>query len=125
MALKKILNFHEEVTHKRLREICAQYGACVYTKIRFADIIPIEKSGISDSEYRFALQSHFDFVVSDSKHTPLFAVEFDGQTHNKAEQKARDKVKDNLCSQFAFPILRINSKYLFYKPQFRFVKLVR
>lgn len=115
MAMKKIFNYHEEVTHNKLRDICKQHGVSVYPKLRIADILPIEKSGISDTDYRFALQSHFDFVVVDSKHTPLFAVEFDGPTHNREEQKSRDETKYRLCDRFEFPILRINARHLFDK----------
>ena len=111
-ALKKILNLHEEATHLRLRNVCEKHGASVYTKIRLADILPIENSGISDIEYKFALQSHFDFVISDDKHSPLFAVEYDGPLHINKDQQARDKKKELLCKKFDFPLLRINNRYL-------------
>jgi len=110
--LKKILNLHEEATHLRLQEVCEKHGASIFSKVRLADILPIEGSGISDSEYKFALQSHFDFVVSDDAHTPLFAVEFDGSLHTKRKQQDRDKIKNQLCRKFDFPLLRINSNYL-------------
>ncbi len=115
MAVKKILNLHEEATHIKLKKICEEYGTSVYPKLRVADVLPIQKSGISSEEYRFALQSHFDFVVADSEHTPVFAVEFDGPTHTSPAQKKRDNKKDNLCDQFEFPILRINAKHLIKK----------
>lgn len=115
MVLKKIFNFHEEVTHKKLKDICDKYGASVHTKLRIADIFPIEKSGIPDIDYRFALQAHFDFVIVDSEHMPLFAVEFDGPTHDTNTQKSRDEIKDKLCDKFELPILRIKSNHLFRK----------
>ena len=74
--LKKILNLHEEATHARLRKACQDWNARVYEKVRLADIFPIERSGIPDEQYRFALQAHFDFVIADSNHTPLFSVKF-------------------------------------------------
>jgi hypothetical protein len=110
--LKKILNLHEEATHLRLRDVCEKHGASIFSKVRLADILPIEGSGISDSEYKFALQAHFDFVVSNDTHTPLFAVEFDGPLHTSERQQARDKIKNELCKKFDFPLLRINSNYL-------------
>ncbi len=112
MPLKKILNQQEDATHQRLQEVCEQYGASVFAKVRLADVLPIENSGISDIEYRFALQSHFDFIVCDSVHIPLFAVEFDGLTHESETQKDRDQKKVSLCERFDLPLLRINSKYL-------------
>ncbi|VAW67379.1 hypothetical protein MNBD_GAMMA08-1001 [hydrothermal vent metagenome] len=110
--LKKILNLHEEATHLRLRDVCEKHGASIFSKVRLADILPIEGSGISDAEYKFALQSHFDFVVSNDTHTPLFAVEFDGPLHTNEKQQNRDKIKNKLCRKFDFPLLRINSNYL-------------
>lgn len=111
-VLKKILNLHEEATQLRLREVCEKHGASIFSKVRLADVLPIEGSGISDSEYRFALQSHFDFLVTDKSHTPLFAVEFDGPLHVEHAQQRRDEMKNELCEKFELPLLRINSNYL-------------
>ncbi|MBI5750508.1 MAG: DUF2726 domain-containing protein [Nitrospinae bacterium] len=115
MTLKKILNLHEEATHIKLKKVCEEYGTFVFPKLRVADVLPIENSGISKEAYRFALQSHFDFVVVNSNHDPLFSVEFDGPSHQSTIQKERDCRKDKLCEQFDFPILRINSKHLIKK----------
>ncbi len=112
MARKKIFNPSEEITHIKLKIICEEYGTSVYPKVRIADILPIDNSGISSEDYGFALKSHFDFVVADSNHTPVFVVEFDGPTHTLPSQKKRDDRKDKLCDRFEFPILRINAKYL-------------
>lgn len=81
-------------------------------KVRLADVFPIEGSGISNDEYTFALASHFDFVVADEHHLPIFAVEFDGPSHSTDEQQRRDEVKNTLCDRFHLPLLRINSRYL-------------
>jgi hypothetical protein len=110
--MKRLLDTYEEATHERLRPICERWGAHAYIKVRVADVLPINDSGISDDLFRFALQSHFDFVVSDDDFSPLFAVEFDGDSHSTAVQGHRDEKKDALCSRFEFPILRINSRYL-------------
>lgn len=110
--MKRILNLHEEATHLRLREACEANDAHVFAKVRVADVLPIENSGIDDMLYRFALQSHFDFVIADRTHTPLFAVEFDGPSHQESAQRERDERKDFLCERFSFPLLRVNSRYL-------------
>jgi hypothetical protein len=111
-GLKKILNSYEALTDERLQEVCTRNDARVFSKVRLADVFSIERSGISNEEYRFALQAHFDFLVTDTKSQPLFAVEYDGNLHATAEQQARDRVKDLLCERFGLPILRINSDYL-------------
>jgi len=112
VATKKILNLYEEVTQRSLKEVCDKYGALVFAKVRVADVLVIEHTGISDAEYRFALQSHFDFVVTDDAHSPQFAVEFDGPLHANPEQRDRDRIKNNLCKQLSVPLLRINARYL-------------
>ncbi len=113
--MKKLLNFHEEATHQRLQEVCEQNGSRVFAKVRLADVLPIEESGITAEDYRFALQSHFDFVVTDSSNSTLFAVEFDGPSHETEEQVRRDSVKNRLCERFRLPLLRVNANYLFKK----------
>lgn len=107
---KKIFNIHEEATNLRLDEVCANYGAKAYPKVRVADVLPIENSGISSVEYSYALKAHFDFVVCDKDHMPQFSVEFDGPYHKKEPQKEKDQLKNKLCERFHFPLLRADSK---------------
>ena len=120
--LKKVLNFYEEATNVRLKTVCDAYGARVYAKLRLADIFPIEGSGITDRQYRFALQAHLDFVVANEQNQPLFAVEFDGPSHKSTGQKERDAMKNGLCQKFALPMLRVNAKYLV--PKYRGMDLL-
>lgn len=79
--VKRLLNRSEAVTNERLRSVCVEHAVSVHAKVRVADILPIEGSGIDDRAYSFALKSHFDFVVVDDTFLPLFAVEFDGPLH--------------------------------------------
>jgi Protein of unknown function (DUF2726) len=101
--VKKLLNLHEEATRSRLKATCSEWGATVFAKVRMADILPIENSGIPDADFRFALRSYFDFVVCDTEHTPLFAVEYDRPSHDKSEQARRDIQKNGLWKGFSFP----------------------
>lgn len=110
--LKRLLNLPEAVTDQRLREVCNDFDAKVYAKVRVADVLPIENSGVDNDHYRYALQAHFDFVVTDSDDKPLFAVEFDGSSHSSPEVQRRDQIKNSLCGRFSLPLLRINRKYL-------------
>jgi hypothetical protein len=109
---KRLLNYSERQTYDRLKAVCDRCGASVYAKVRLADVLPIEQSGISTREYSFALKSHLDFVVTDGEHVPLFAVEFDGPSHRARRQQERDRVKDTLLERFSLPLLRVNSRYL-------------
>lgn len=110
--MKRLLNRSEEDALKQLNEIAGRHGLQVHTKVRIADVCPIEKSGISDELYRYALMAHFDFIVADESYYPKFAVEFDGPNHSENRAKIRDKKKNSLCKIFDFPILRINNSYL-------------
>jgi len=109
---KRLLNKYEEITYEKLRVVCAPNGAHVFSKVRLADIFPIEGSGISSEDFRFALQSHVDFLVTNDDYQPQFSVEFDGPTHSDPRQVARDRRKNGLFERFNASLLRINSKYL-------------
>ena len=52
----KILNKAEELTHEKLTGVCDEFGARVFVKIRVADILPINNSGISNAHYAFILR---------------------------------------------------------------------
>ena len=71
---KCLLNFPEAKTNERLRQVCDDFDSRVFIKIRVADVLPIGGSGITNDLYRYALQAHFDFVIADEQHHPLFAV---------------------------------------------------
>jgi hypothetical protein len=110
--LKKLLNYSEQLTDQILKEACERNSARVFVKLRVADVLQINNSGISDDLFSFALMAHFDFVVAGPEQTALFVVEFDGPTHQDATQRDRDGKKDQLCEHFHLPILRINSEYI-------------
>jgi hypothetical protein len=112
IALKKIVNRHEEVAYRELQILADEYGYGVHVKVRLADVIPIGGSGISDALYSFALKSHFDFIVCNESHDPIFAVEFDGPSHQDTEQRDRDSKKNEICKRFGLPLLRINTNHL-------------
>lgn len=110
--VKQLMNVKEVEVNERLKKICEACGAHVFPKVRVADVLQIEKSGIDDEDYSFALRAHFDFIVTDEAPNPLFAVEFDGAGHFDPKRRGRDRRKDALCRRFYFPLLRINSRYL-------------
>ncbi len=108
-SVKKLLNTAEDRTFRELRKATSM---AVCPKVRVADVLPIEGSGIESAVFKYAFQAHFDFVVTDATHTPVFAVEFDGPRHRDDEdQISRDLKKNSLCARFAFPLLRINDNY--------------
>ena len=110
--LKRMLNSPERITYARLREVCELHVAEVYAKVRLADVLPIEGSGLPEAFYEFALQSHYDFVVTGWDQVPLFAMEFDGPQHGHSPQSERDAKKDELSSRFGLPLLRTRAEDL-------------
>ena len=108
--MKPLFNGSETITFEELESVASEWGLRVFPKIRVADILPIEGSGIDDVHYSYALKAHFDYVVvrnHGKEQLPEFAVEFDGPTHRNASSRIRDDKKNYLCKQFGFPLLRI------------------
>jgi hypothetical protein len=109
----KLLNRSEELTFDRLKIAVGDNGARVFPKVRVADTLAINGSGISDTLFKFGLMAHFDFVVSDLEYEPLFAVEFDGPLHKTSkDQQEKDRKKNEICERLHFPLLRVNSQYI-------------
>ncbi len=114
MLKNLFFNESELITDQRLHDICAKYGVRITPKIRVADVFQIDNSNSRLKSY--GLQAHFDFVIWSSKgnplYAPLFAVEFDGPSHNEKRQSMNDAKKNDLCEQFHLPLLRIDKVYL-------------
>lgn len=108
----KILNSYEEITYHCLKEVTDRVGLHVFSKLRIADALPINRSGISEDDFSYALKAHFDFVVLNTDFKALFAVEFDGPTHRNDKQIANDVKKDKIATHFKLPLLRINANYV-------------
>jgi hypothetical protein len=110
---KKLVNTHESAT-KRILEIAAgRNNASVYAKIRIADVLNMERSGISNDLYSYGLKGHFDFVVADEAALPLFAVEYDGPTHLDSATIDRDRMKNELCERLGLPLARVRDEHIF------------
>lgn len=107
----QFLNNYERVTYDKLKAVADRVGAHVFSKVRLADVIPVNSSGISDAEFTFALKSHVDFLVTDSEQEPQFCVEFDGPRHRDEEQIKRDEIKNDLLARFDMPYMRGASRF--------------
>lgn len=103
-----LVNDNEKYIDQALRESAEGYGYRVSPKVRVADVLAIDRSGLTNEEFSYALRSHFDWVVSDRETLlPEFAVEFDGDSHRSDEVRRRDALKDSICEKLEFPLLRI------------------
>jgi hypothetical protein len=110
--MNSFLNRYETVTYDKLRAVADKVGAHVFSKVRLADVIPVNKSGISNEEFSYALKAHVDFLVTDANQIPQFCVEFDGPSHQDPVQVRRDEIKNMLFDKFDMPYVRVNGRYL-------------
>ena len=108
-----LVNEYEEATDAALQDAASRSGARVMPKVRVADALNIENSGITSAEYRYALKSHFDFVVARENEPPAFAVEFDGPNHDRdVTAIMNDNLKQSVCKKLGMPLLRVDAGYL-------------
>lgn len=112
---KKVINLSEAATRQRLSVSASRYGAEVLPKVRIADVIDIEGSGLSNDLYGYALRAHLDLIVTDENHFPLFAVEFDGPSHTLRRARANDARKNLICERFGLPLARVRDEHVFRK----------
>lgn len=108
----RLLDRYEELAHAEIQAVANRYSLSVFPKVRVADVIVPETVGATGALMSYALKSHFDFVVCRNKFDTAYAIEFDGASHQRPEQIARDAKKDQLCELGSLPLLRINSQYL-------------
>ena len=107
------VNEYEEATDAALQDAATRSGARVFPKVRVADALEINHSGLTDAEYSYALKAHFDFIVVQDGKPPAFAVEFDGPGHSSdVSTIVNDNLKNSICEKLEMPLLRIDSGYL-------------
>ena len=107
MPLKKIFTVGERATYKIAQQVSQDLNVEALAKIRIADAINIERSGISNAEYTYALKAHFDVLLT-RENLPVLAIEFDGPGHDKKH----DDLKNSLCDRFGLPLVRVGMIHL-------------
>jgi hypothetical protein len=109
---KRLLDEYEEASHEQIEAAAAKHGARVFAKVRIADALEVNDSGLTGDQYSLALKGHFDFVVVDRGRRVAFAVEFDGHSHEVDPATiARDALKNAICERLGLPLLRIDSSF--------------
>lgn len=101
--LKRLLNVPERITSRRLAAPAAGRSVQVFSRVRPADVLPIEASGSSSELCTFAVQAHYSFAVTDSDRRPLFAVELDGPMNATPDHGARDARRISCRGVSAWP----------------------
>lgn len=109
------VNQYESLTHTILEKVASRYQARIFSKVRVADVLNMQKGTLPDEEFYYGLKAHFDFVVAEGTEQalPLFAVELDGKQHySNSKAIERDRLKNNICERLNMPILRIDTEYI-------------
>lgn len=105
--LKALLNRGENAVLGIAESVCSETGTKVFAKVRIADVVQIDGSGISNDLYRYALSAHFDVLVAKDNEAFL-AIEFDGSGHDPRN----DLKKAKLCDYFHVPMVRVRENHL-------------
>ena len=105
--LKPLLNHGESTALDIAQAVCDQAGTKAFAKIRIADVVTIENSGLPNDLYRYALSAHFDVLVSKDNKVFL-AIEFDGGGHDNIN----DEKKAAICNRFGIPMVRVRESHL-------------
>lgn len=105
--LKALLTQGESSVLEVAHTVCQATETRAFAKVRIADIVRIEGSGISDELYRYALSAHFDVLIA-KNNKAFLAIEFDGGGHDPKN----DAKKAALCDRFRIPMVRVTEKHL-------------
>jgi len=110
---RKILaNHYEAAVHTAIKGVIEKNDCTVFPKVRVADALDIDRSGIDNEAYSYALKAHFDFLIADKSSLAKFAVEFDGPSHDTLEVQRKDALKNSICEKLGLPLLRVTADYL-------------
>ena len=105
---KSILNKSELSVFNEIEETLKNSGLYVIPQQPLRSVIDIDNLLLSKKEKETAKHAVFDFVITDKKTTPLFAIEFDGPDHFKyGKTHEADLRKISICDKADLPLLRI------------------
>jgi predicted RNA-binding Zn-ribbon protein involved in translation (DUF1610 family) len=85
--------------------------ATVAVKVRLADLFFVMRPHESLAAFNRIAQRHIDFVFCHpATMKPLFAVELDDSSHQRADRKSRDKFVDQAFQSAGLPLLHIQTQ---------------
>jgi hypothetical protein len=106
-----LLTKNELAFYRELCKAASSLKLIVMPKVRVADIIEPKKGSKNyQGAFNRISSKHLDFVLCDSVTTkPLLAIELDDKSHDTANAKSRDEVKNSALKSAAFPLLRLRN----------------
>jgi len=114
MKVQKISNTSEIYTFTELSKGLEGTDLLIFPKLAIKDVVTEEQRCELNKTLRNTLNTgHFDIVVTDKHHIPLFAVEFDGPHHSVYEKKIRSDIRKNrICQITNLPLIRFSDEHL-------------
>lgn len=107
-----LLTKNEWYFYKRLKNICDKNNLHIIAKVRFADLVEIDKAKIDKNEYikyfNKINKKHVDFVLCNPENLKVIAlIELDDNSHKNNERINRDKFIDEVCKITDYKIIHI------------------
>jgi hypothetical protein len=110
MKTKPLFSRPEALVDRILARTLHGSGYRVFASVRLSDVLVKEpRERLPSAEFDFFTRSHIDFVIATTDSLPVFGIEFDGPHHKERRQQERDALKNRLCKQAGFPLLRIGA----------------
>ncbi|WNV74450.1 DUF2726 domain-containing protein [Geodermatophilus sp. DSM 44513] len=112
MQLKDFENSSEARARRILGRALEGTPYWVNAHTRLEDVISPDEDDDRE-DIRFLRDAHFDLTIHKESHRKaLWAFEFDGPTHQTAQQRRRDIRKNRICLSAGLPLLRIDDTHL-------------
>jgi very-short-patch-repair endonuclease len=106
-AKERILHDGELAFYRTLKEIIEPTNI-IFCKVRLEDIVGARDNEWQEINRNRIKSKHIDFVVYDQEQLRIkIAIELDGRTHLKADQREKDRFKDKLFFNCQIPLIRI------------------
>ncbi|WP_082207279.1 DUF2726 domain-containing protein [Corallococcus macrosporus] len=100
----------EESSDQQLRGWATKNNLRVFSQVALAQVLNINNSGLTESEFSYALKASFDFVIARQDSRALFAVEADGEYHEDKNKRELDHLKNSICNKLSMPLIRVGKK---------------
>ena len=102
-----------EMVDALIRRFGDLYHIC--PKVRVEDVISVRRNA-GDFKHRQSLRGrvrsrHFDAIITTRYGKPVAAVEFDGPTHTRRNERRADAFKNELCAAVGLPMVRIDYRH--------------
>lgn len=109
---KYLLTKNEYYFYKELKRIADKYGFAVLSKIRFADIVQVNRSEVKSKSEWYSYfgkikSKHIDFALADAKNLyVLLIIELDDNSHTLSSAKESDDFKNKVLEKCGYKVIR-------------------